>query len=113
MYNVHITRAFAGIFPSTISIPVRDFAAAVEHYKTALRAELVTTGTKVVLRSAYGFQFRVDQTTSLSPMASVRLELPSNVNRMTVAQAIGGSVPKRDRSGIVIHDRFGVTWTLA
>ncbi len=115
MYNVDITGAFTGVFPSTIKISVRSHSAAVDHYKTVLRAKQVTTGSEVVLESDYGFRFRVDASNSSSSRPSVRLALPLNMDRMAVARAIGGSNsrPRLERTGTVVTDRFGVTWTLA
>lgn len=115
MYNVNITGAFTGVFPSTITISARSHAAAVKHYRTVLRAKQVTSGPKTVLESAYGFRFRIDASNSSSSRTCVRLGLPSNVSREAIARALGGSAsrPRKGRSGTTVSDRFGVTWTLA
>ena len=67
MFNVDITGTFNGIFPSNIPVSSRNHAAAVRHYKSALWARQVNSSSgRVVLESAYGFQFRVDAQSSSS-----------------------------------------------
>ncbi len=114
MYNVNITGSFGGVFPSTISISSRSHSAAVRHYKSALQARQVSTGSRVVLQSAFGFKFRVDASSSSSRNSSIRLALPSNINREAVARALSSnsSRPKLSRAGVVAADPFGVTWML-
>lgn len=114
MYNINITGSFNGVFPSTITMSARSHHAAIRHYKSALQARQLTTSNQVVLKSAFGFKFRVDASNS-SSSSSVRLALPSHVNREAVARALGknSSRPKNSRAGIVVTDPFGVKWVLS
>lgn len=102
-------------FSCTISVSAKSHAAAVKHYNTVLRAKQVTSGSKVVLESAYGFRFRIDASNSSSLRLSFRLGLPPNVSREAIAHALSGSAsrPRKSRSGTTVTDRFGVTWTLS
>ncbi len=113
MYNVNITGSFAGVFPSSLSVDSKKHSAAVRHYKKALRATVVKQGSQVVLESAYGFRFKVNASRGSSG-TSVRLSLPNSGHRGSVARALGaGGRVSHHRSGLVVHDPFGVTWTLA
>lgn len=113
LYNVNLTARFQGVFPDTIQIAAREHAAAVRHYKRALRARAVTRGARIELLSEYGFRFHVNSTSNAEP-ATVRLALPPRVNRATVARALASSnAVTHRREGLVTTDRFGVTWMLA
>lgn len=116
MFNIGITGTFNGVFPSTVPVGSRSHSAAVRHYKSALRArQLNSSGSRIVLESSYGFQFRVDSRTSFSSSSSrtsVRLALPSRPIREAVARALGGSHehrPRVHRTGIIVTDPFGIT----
>ena len=115
MYNVNLTGSFSGVFPSTITISTRSYASAVRHYKSALQARQITSGSRAVLQSAFGFKFRVDASSHASSNTSVRLALPSNIGHEAVARALckRSAKPRKSRAGIVVTDAFGVTWTLA
>lgn len=113
LYNVNITGSFAGLFPSSFSIESKKHAAAVRHYKRALRASVVKTGSQIVLESSYGFRFKVNPSRS-SSQTSVRLSLPNSGQRGNIARALGaGGRVSHHRTGLVVQDPYGVTWTLA
>ncbi len=123
MYNVNLTGSFSGVFPNTIVVSSRSHTAAIRHYKSALQARQVSSGSRVVLESAFGFKFRIDGSrsstsssrSSSSSTTAVRLGLPSNINREAVARALSrnSSRPRSSRNGIVVTDPFGLTWTIA
>ena len=125
MYSVNLTGSFNGVFPNTIVVHSRSLTAAVRHYKSALQARQISSGSRVVLQSVFGFKFRVQSTSSSAGSSSrsssttststVRLGLPSNIDREAIARALGSnsSRPRRSRDGIVVTDPFGVKWVLA
>ena len=116
MYNVDITGGslFVGAFPGNIPVAASSYSSAIRHYKTALNGRQQSTGNRTVLESRYGFRIRIDASRSASS-ASIRLSLPSSANRESVARALSGRNGRvvRNRSGIVVRDPYGVTWTLS
>lgn len=112
MYEVDLTGAFAGVFPSSIPVARRNFAPAVAFYKRALAASDSSRGGKGRLSSAHGFSFSVVAVSRSG--ASIRLQLPRTTDHVRVARRLaGGGTVFRDRRGIVVTDPFGVTWVVA
>lgn len=89
-------------------------AHAVRLYKKALSATVVRSGAHTVLESKHGFRFRVDASSRRANRSTVRLSLPSGAARGSIARVLaGGGRVSHNRSGIVVSDAHGVTWTLA
>lgn len=112
MFNLYITAY--GLFPRTISVPARQYAQALRHYRTALRATAAHQATNGDLQSIYGFSFRVSSSRSRGN-SSVSLALPQNVNRRAVATALGtrnARIEQRRNGDIVVTDPFNITWTI-
>lgn len=66
-----------------------------------------------MLESEHGFRLRIDAVRGAQP-SSIRLALPPRANRASVARALAaGSGVSHGRSGLIVTDPFGVTWTLA
>lgn len=118
IFNLGITSSFQGLFPDTIRVSSRHHAAAIRHYRRALRATHVSNSSSSTrstqLRSEYGFRFSVRPLDTRPNPNAVRLALPSNVNRASVARLLAGNnFVSHRREGLVLTDPYGVTWTLA
>lgn len=113
IFNFGITTSFHGVFPDTVLVSRRNHNDAIRHYRRSLNARIVRVANRTELRSNHGFTFFV-QVANSSTTSSVRLSLPSGVNRANVARILAGSggVSHR-REGLVVTDPYGVVWTLA
>lgn len=107
------TSSHVGIYPTTIYVPAHRHTSAINHYRSALKASAVTRGNLVQLQSRFSFRFHIKAVRQVTP-SSVRLVLPINANRESVARALGGTGAPvlRGRQGIVVTDKFNITWTL-
>lgn len=116
MFNVNLTGSFSGAFPSSISVPSGVHKSAVQFYKVRLRARISswTARSSAVLESGYGFRITIERSSSSRASSNVRLSLPSSVDRAKLARSLGaGARVRQSRSGYVVTDPYGVTWTLA
>lgn len=116
MFNINITASFSGAYPSSISVSVSAHKSAIQFYKVRLRAKVVswTSRSAAILDSTYGFRIRIDRSSSSGAQSSVRLSLHPSVDRLKLAKSLsaGGRV-RTSRSGLVVTDPYGVTWTIA
>lgn len=112
MFNVNITAS--GAFPSTIQVSAALFSSAVSFYQSRLRAKVTKQSSKsVVMKSAYGFLFRVDRTSATRTQSSVRLALHSSINKAKIAKSLGaGARVGQFRSGLEVTDPYHVKWTV-
>lgn len=116
MFNLNVTGLFSGAYPSSIAIKPDLHKSAVQFYRVQLRARVTSMSIRstALLVSTYGFQIRIERSSSSRASKNIRLYLHPFIDREKLASDLGaGAQVKISREGLVVTDPYGVTWILA